>query len=480
MSLPVAFIDQMKQWLPEAELEEFLSALTSSDCPTSVRWNVDKLHLWGCPSPAETDASLTPVPWCETGSYLAERPQFTLDPRLHAGLYYVQEASSQFVVHAVKWMLSLRAKQSNGDTSPLTALDLCAAPGGKSTAVLSALPAGSVLVSNEIDRKRARVLAENIQKWGNPNVCVTANAPADFRALGETFDLIVTDVPCSGEGMFRKDAGAIDEWSTAKVAECAALQKSIVQDIWSCLKPDGYLIYSTCTFNVDEDEANLQFIYDKLGGEIMPIPHQEDWHIHPALTGDFAPSITPESACRFMPHYTQGEGLFMALIHKPASVDTSTYRPAACQTPERKSNSKEKLPDFHNWLCSDDFTILPNREGAYIALPAKLKPLYDKLVASRIYLLSAGAELGTIKGKDIIPAHALALSTARRPEAFPCADLDLDTALSYLRRDSIVLPPDTPRGFVLLTFQHIPLGFVKNIGNRCNSLYPTEWRIRHL
>ena len=479
MSLPVAFIDQMKQWLPEAELEEFLRALSSADCPTSVRWNMDKLRLWGCPSPIGNDPTLSPVPWCETGSYLAERPQFTLDPRLHAGLYYVQEASSQFVVHVVKWLLSQRAEVSDVTAPALTALDLCAAPGGKSTAVLSALPAGSVLVSNEIDRKRARVLAENIQKWGNPNVCVTANAPADFRALGETFDLIVTDVPCSGEGMFRKDAGAIDEWTPAKVAECAALQKCIVQDIWGCLKPDGYLIYSTCTFNVNEDEANLQFIHDTLGGEIVPIPVPDKWHIHPALTGDFAPDVQPQSASRFMPHFTQGEGLFMALIHKPATASSGTRR-TSTPTSERRTNNKEKGPDFSSWLCSKDFTILPDREGTHIALSKELKPLYDKLVSAKLYLLSAGVELGTIKGKDVIPAHALALSTALRPEAFPCADLDLETALSYLRRDTIVLPPDTPRGFVLLTYEHIPLGFVKNIGNRCNSLYPTEWRIRRL
>ena len=481
MNLPAAFIDQMKPWLSEAEMQEFIDALTTSDSPTSVRWNMEKLRLSGCTSPLEDDVSLRPVPWCKTGTYLAERPQFTLDPRLHGGLYYVQEASSQFVSHVVEHLFCANPAKSQLFEAqlPITTLDLCAAPGGKSTAVLSALPEESVLVSNEIDRKRARVLAENIQKWGNPNVCVTANAPVDFRTLGETFDLIVADVPCSGEGMFRKDAGAIDEWSPAKVNECAALQRSILADIWPCLKPDGYLIYSTCTFNVAENEANLQFIHDSLGGEIIPIPVETNWHIHPALTGPFAPDVRSESACRFMPHYTEGEGLFMALIHTPAMVSSGTHRTSA-YTSERKTNNKEKGPDFSAWLCSKDFTILPNHEGMYIALSEKLKPLYDKLVSAKLYLLSAGVELGTIKGKDVIPAHALALSTALRPEAFPCADIDLETALSYLRRDTIVLPPNIPRGFVLLTYTHIPLGFVKNIGNRCNSLYPMEWRIRRL
>lgn len=463
MALPSAFIEDMKQVLPASELEDFLHALTEGEQPTSIRINAAK-------SASVAFTTTTAVPWCKTGFYLSERPQFTLDPLLHAGAYYVQEASSQFVTHTIRHIQSLPDSGLSAET-PFTVLDLCASPGGKSTAALSVLSDDSVLVSNEIDRKRARILAENIQKWGNPNVCVTANAPADFRHIKEAFDLIITDVPCSGEGMFRKDAGAIAEWNPAKVRECASLQKQIVSDIWPCLKPGGYLIYSTCTFNIHEDEENLQYIHDELGGEILPIPTLPEWHVHPALTGDFAPDVRPDSACRFMPHYTQGEGLFMALVRKPADAIASSSKKKSVSLPKSKLTT--------DWTDLNG-TVIQQTDGTLHFLPAPLVEVYQQLIDSKLYLLSAGIELGIQKGKDLQPAHALALSTGLRREAFVCADLDLDTALNYLRREAIVLSPDVPRGYVLLTYQNLPLGFVKNIGNRCNSLYPTEWRIRNL
>lgn len=470
MALPAAFIEDMSQVLPAAELEEFLRALTEGDVPTSIRWNEAK--------GASLEAGSQSVSWCLSGQYLTERPVFTLDPLLHAGVYYVQEASSQFITHVIRQIVG---EQS----TPLQCLDLCASPGGKSTAALSVLPKGSVLVSNEIDRKRARILAENIQKWGNPNVCVTANAPADFKGMNHAFDLIITDVPCSGEGMFRKDAGSIAEWNPAKVKECAALQRQIVSDIWDCLRPGGYLIYSTCTFNVHEDEENVQFIHDELGGEIVPVHVEESWHIHPAITGDFAPDVRPESACRFMPHYTQGEGLFMALIHKPGTFVKASTAIVKSGKNERHAKNNEKGPDMTAtaaaWVASDvHCTIQTDKEGVVHAIPQELVELHKALIQNRLYLLSAGVELGVVKGKDLQPGHPLALSTALLRGAFPEAELDLDTALNYLRRESIVLGPENPRGYVLLTYHGYPLGFVKNIGNRCNSLYPTEWRIRNL
>lgn len=487
MTLPEAFIENMSHVLPADELSCFVQALTVDEQPTSIRLNRKKWREQSLSDqPTETAlasdplglADSKPVAWCAEGRYLQSRPQFTLDPLLHAGAYYVQEASSQFLTHVLRTFV----------TEPVTALDLCAAPGGKSTAALSVLPEGSVLVSNEIDRKRARILAENIQKWGNPNVCVTANAPADFQGLQAVFDVLITDVPCSGEGMFRKDAGAIAEWSPAKVHECAALQKQILRDIWGCLKPGGLLVYSTCTFNVQEDEEQLQFICHELGAELLTIPVQSDWHIHPALTGAFAPDVKPEQACRFMPHFTQGEGLFMAALRKLGN-SSSTDLPGKGSKHGAKGGGKEGLkpgaksqtvdPRLLQWV-QEPAKLKSNADGTILAIPTVLEDLYNQLVSNRLYLLSAGIELGTQKGKDIQPAHALALSTARSEHAFPMADLDLDTALNYLRREAIVLPPDVPRGYVLLSYRQMPLGFVKNIGNRCNSLYPTEWRIRNL
>lgn len=467
MALPLAFIEDMRQILPADELEDFLHALTQGEQPTSIRINqqkVDKISDTIYPD-------YTNIPWCTTGRYLPERPTFTLDPLFHAGAYYVQEASSQFVTHAIRHILS-------SSSFPLTCLDLCAAPGGKSTAALSVLPSGSVLISNEIDRKRARILAENIQKWGNPNVCVTANAPSDFRSLKEVFDLIITDVPCSGEGMFRKDAGSIAEWNSSKVKECAALQKQIVTDIWPCLKSGGYLIYSTCTFNIHEDEENLQFIHDELGGEIIPIPIDKDWNIHPAIVDPHMKDIHGNSACRFMPHFTEGEGLFMALIHKRGTI---AQQPIKTQPTKNNGKSSEIPTPLKQWIDPElDCSILQNKDGVFCAISQSLLPLYRQLIQNKLYLLSAGIEMGVLKGKDLQPAHPLALSTALNRSVFHEVDLNLETSLNYLRREAIVLPPDTPRGYILLTYQHLPIGFVKNIGNRCNSLYPTEWRIRNL
>lgn len=460
MPLPQAFIDDIKPHLSAAEWEAFEAALTEGQQPTSVRLN---------PQKPGAQIKGEPVGWCPEGRYLASRPQFTLDPLLHAGAYYVQEASSMFVAHVIRTLLP-NFRNPEIQNSPLLALDLCAAPGGKSTAALSALPEGSHLVSNEIDRKRARILAENIQKWGNPNVTVTANAPADFKGLNQLFDVIITDVPCSGEGMFRKDAGAIAEWNPAKVRECVGLQRQIVSDIWPSLKPGGLLIYSTCTFNVHEDEEMLQYICDELGAELLEIPVQPEWHIHPALCGSFAPSIRPTSACRFMPHYTQGEGLFMAAFRKTdASGPTRLPKPA----------HHKPITLSQQWL-KGDMVYLADKEGNIRAIPESHYPLHQLLEAQGLYLLSSGVEVGTPKGKDLIPAHALALSTALRTDAFPHAELPLDVALQYLRREAITLPPETPNGFVLCTYRQVPLGFVKNIGNRSNNLYPTEWRIRNL
>ena len=474
MSLPTSFIEDMKLVLPAGELDDFIQSLTEGEQPTSIRVNADKVGtktLFGCPT--------TPVKWCKTGFYLETRPQFTLDPMLHAGAYYVQEASSQFITHVIGHLLHLDQTADTLKNGSGLVLDLCASPGGKSTAALSALPQGTMLVSNEIDRKRARILAENIQKWGNPNVCVTGNAPADFRNLKETFDLIITDVPCSGEGMFRKDAGSIAEWTPAKVHECATLQKQIVSDIWPTLKAGGYLIYSTCTFNIHEDEENVQYIHDQLGGEIIPIPIEKVWNIHPAITGSFAPDIHADSACRFMPHYTQGEGLFMALIHKPLnqkSISKESSRNKETSTNSKTDKSLLKLLEWINQPC----TLKTMQDGSLTAIPQPMEAIYEALVRNRLYLLSAGVELGIQKGKDIQPAHALALSNALNRNIFPETELDLETTLNYLRREAIVLSPEIPRGYVLLTYQHQPIGFVKNIGNRCNSLYPTEWRIRNL
>lgn len=476
MSLPEAFIEDLKPYMPASEMEEFIQALSQTEASVCIRTNQLK-H----------PTVVGNVPWCPEGNYLTERPVFTLDPLLHAGAYYVQEAASQFVTHVLRSLLP--------QDKAVTMIDLCAAPGGKSTAALSVLPEGSLLVSNEIDRRRSRILSENITKWGMKDVIVTGNAPADFTGLNHLFDVILADVPCSGEGMFRKDEGAIADWSPAKVEGCVALQRQILSDVWPTLKPGGLLIYSTCTFNVHEDEEQLQYICQQLGATLVDIPTDESWNIHPPL-------IKGLPCYRFMPHYTRGEGLFMAALRKKDDDEVITPQHEAKKGGKKsktvgrtishntgksapKNNGKpvidlKKTTIFvKDWVSCEGF-VEATPEGTLRFIPSALQGLHELLSDHGLYMLQSGIELGTIKGHDIIPSHALAMSLDRNPDAFPRVEIDLENALQYLRREAIVLPPEAPQGYVLVTYQHLPLGFVKNMGNRSNNLYPQEWRIRTL
>ena len=290
-------------------------ALEQQDTPVSVRMNTAKWeHV-----PAHRSA----VPWSEQGYYLDGRPTFTFDPLFHAGCYYVQEASSMFVEQALRQYV----------TEPSVMLDLCAAPGGKSTLCRSVLPEGSLLVANEVMRNRSQVLAENLVKWGHPEVIVTNNDPADFTSLENTFDVMLTDVPCSGEGMFRKDPVAVSEWSLENVDTCWQRQRRILRDIWPCLKPGGLLIYSTCTYNREENEDNVAWIAETLGAEVLPLEVPEEWHITGNLTGNAFPVY------RFLPHRMQGEGLFLAVLN----CADSTERPLRPRFRKLLSDGKNRV-----------------------------------------------------------------------------------------------------------------------------------------
>ncbi len=453
MQLPSSFVERMRSLLG-AEYTAFEAAL-ADEPSVSVRFN--RLKTTQQPS------SLKPVPWCENGYYMDRRPPFTFDPLFHAGHYYVQEASSMFLQRVI---------ESYVDSS-VRYLDLCAAPGGKTTLAISALPEGSLVIGNEIDRKRSQILAENITKWGSPFSLVTNNRPADFSDLTHYFDVILTDVPCSGEGMFRKDEQAIEEWSEANVQLCVDRQKGILQDIWPALRPGGLLIYSTCTYNVDENERMIAYMVEEFGAEVLPVDVDSQWGIRGPLEGDLP-------VYRFMPHTTHGEGLFMAVVRKPD--DEMAYdRSRLMKDSGKKSSKKEKPvvvdPKLKTWLAdSAQFDILSSAEG-FVAYP-KVYSADMQMLSKRLKTHCVGVALAQAKGKDLMPQHALALSIAIDKGAFEVAEVDQEDALTYLRREAIVLPEDTAKGFVLLTFKGQALGFVKNIGNRSNNLYPPEWRIR--
>lgn len=475
------FIAQMRELLGPTEAEALCKAITDSTPVTSVRLNPLK---WPANAVFE-DTEVTAVPWCSMGRYLKERPQFTLDPRLHAGAYYVQEAASMSIEQAWRVIASqLRAEGDTADATPAAprrVLDLCAAPGGKSTLWRSLLPDGCLLVANEPIRQRAQILAENLTKWGHPDVVVTSAYPEELGVLDGFFDIIAADVPCSGEGMFRKDMQAREEWSREAVIACAERQWTIISDIWPALREGGWMVYSTCTYNAEEDERMVERICRELGAEIVAIPFDPAWDVTPGTVG-----------YHFYPHRTQGEGLYIALLRKAplsppdwgeaAAPQASAKREKRKGGPSRSSGPgikggaqvKDWLADSAQWKFYD-----PTGTGECIA--AIRASLHDDVLAvtSRVRALTAGILLAEEKGKKYVPQHALALSTVCSPNAFVRQEVDRETALSYLRHEAITLPPDCPRGYVIVTYGGLPLGFVNNLVTRANNLYPEQWRIRH-
>lgn len=465
-ALPQAFEVSTRKLFGEARYERFQEALRLPPQATirlnPFKWPVGK---------QQEGIICQAVPWCAEGRTLPQRPDFTFDPLLHAGAYYVQESSSMFVSHVVRHLV----------TTPVTALDLCAAPGGKTTTLRASLPAGSVVVANEPMKVRASILSENVQKQGHPDILVTNNYPCDFRKADIAFDFILADVPCSGEGMFHKDPQAIREWGPQNVYNCAALQRSIIEDIWPTLRPGGFLVYSTCTFNEHEDEENIQWIIDHLGAQLVDIPVDPDWHITGALgTSLSSLSDDKQAVYRFIPGFTPGEGLFMAVLQKPQADEPESTRKKRPTASRLKTSAYQKM--VSHWLQEDpklghNTWTLIDTPTLIRAIPTHWLTLYEK-ASKALRLIHAGVGIGTPKGKNIVPAASLALSTALAPTAFPQVEIGWEQAMLYLRKEAIALPTETPRGLVLLTYRGLALGFCKNIGNRANNLFPQEWKIK--
>ncbi|NPD92018.1 methyltransferase RsmF C-terminal domain-like protein [Xylanibacter muris] len=458
MNLPESFTSYTKALIGDGLFGKLLHGLTDEEPPASIRINGMKHHIH------DEDTSRQAIPWCEYGMYLDKRPAFTFDPLFHAGHYYVQEASSMFLHHILKSYIS----------SPVIMLDMCAAPGGKSTTAMGALPEGSTLIANEPVRQRSQILAENIQKWGNPGTIVTNNYPKDFAKSGMVFDVILCDVPCSGEGMFRKDEDAVREWSTQNVENCRNLQREIVAQAWKCLSEGGLLVYSTCTFNAKENEENVKWISEELGAEILPVAIEEQWGITGSLLKGFQKPVY-----RFLPGVTKGEGLFMAALRKNGQKETATSIGKKKNKKEKKerNNGIKSAQLATSWLTAPDNFNIAQSGNTLTAIPKPMAGIYAT-ASEKLKVIHAGVTLGTIKGKDIIPAQGLALSTEFNTAAFPSVELSYSDALRYLRKEALSLPEDTPQGFVVMTYHGTPLGFSKNIGNRANNLYPQEWKIK--
>jgi 16S rRNA C967 or C1407 C5-methylase (RsmB/RsmF family)/NOL1/NOP2/fmu family ribosome biogenesis protein len=444
------------QSLLGADSGAFFEALRESP-PVSIRLNRSKGVLPACDFTRQ-------VPWCDSGRYLAQRPVFTLDPLLHGGAYYVQEAASMALSQVA---LQLLQKEE------LKALDLCASPGGKATLLADFLPPGSLLVANEAIRSRVGALTENVAKWGNAHVLVTHNDPRDFARLPGFFDAIFVDAPCSGEGMFRKDANAAGVWSEAGVQLCAERQRRIVADAWSALKAGGYLVYTTCTFNVRENEENVLWMANELGATGVEIALKKEWGVTP--TSELGLNLAKDAlGYRFFPHKTPGEGFFMAVLQKNSGADGGSP-PLRAQ--DKALRASANIPhELRRWILNPDDFVFVRAERHVNAIPVRTHR-WVRLLSNLLSVVREGVAVAEVKGSDCVPHAALALSTALNPDAFPAVDLDLRRAQQFLKKESIAGTPQR-KGFELIRYSGLPLGFIKNLGNRCNNLFPQEWRIR--
>lgn len=466
MHLPESFTQSIYDTFGQAEGELLLQAI-ATDPHVSIRLNNRKIEKYNYLPQVD---KFQQVPWCTTGFYLESRPKFTFNPLLHQGAYYVQEASSMFIEQVISQYVH----------EDVVCLDLCASPGGKSTLLNSLISSNSLLISNEIVGKRAQILSENMQKWGASNVIVTNNAPASFRKTANIFDVIVTDVPCSGEGMFRKDEQAIAEWSLENVSVCAARQRDIIEDIWGALKPGGLLIYSTCTFNMAENEDNIRWITEKYGAETLPVEYNKAWGISESLLGS-----EQQHAYHFLPHKTKGEGFFMAVLRKPKFDGESCNSRVLIKASKEKKKKQQKDTQLKaayqavaGWIQDSESFELRNVDSYLYAFPTKYIGYLELLKDMKFHILHAGIPLAEVKGKTLVPSHGLALSNSLKMDSFETFELSYEQAINYLRKEAVTLPATTSKGFVLLTYKLLPLGFVKNIGPRSNNLYPSEWKIR--
>ncbi|WKK58511.1 RNA methyltransferase [Sphingobacterium sp. BN32] len=439
---------------PTFDKDAFIAAHEDGIQITSIRLNPFK--------PTELDFYLSEqVQWCDSGYYLENRPQFTLDPLFHAGAYYVQEASSMFIAHII---------QSLGlDKEALFAADVCAAPGGKSTLLNSYLHPDSLLLSNEIIKSRSIILQENLTRWGAPNVVVSNNDPSAFRRLPGFFDLLLVDAPCSGSGMFRKDEDAIDEWSEANVKLCSERQQRILSEVLPALKTNGYLIYSTCSYSEEENEAILDWLIDEFEMQTVDVDLKEDWGIVKSSSAKHA-----ATGFRFYPHRVKGEGFFVAVLRmKQVQPSFSLKKLKVEKSPIPKDALKGWVEDYSR------FATLVHHDTIHIFV--KEHELAIKAFQQVLYLKNAGTAVGKWLGKELVPNHDLALSV-HLDGSINAIELTLDLAQDYLRKEAMPqeLFEGVKKGWCIVKYKNLPIGWIKVLGNRVNNYYPREVRIANL
>lgn len=452
LPLPQLFVDSMRNQLGE-DTELLIEAL-NTESPVSVRVNPQKWH--------GADFG-TPVPWCEWGRYLDVRPQFTLDIPFSAGGYYVQEAGSQFIAHILK-----REGVEGGKI-----LDMCAAPGGKTTLYSAVVGDRGLVLANEYVRNRANILADNVRKWGLGNVVVTNCDPQHIAAFEQWADVVAVDAPCSGEGMFRKDEMARAEWTAQSVVMCAARQMDILRQAWKSLKAGGVLIYSTCTFNTTEDEGVLEQMTAEWGEEIEPsteITVPEQWGVECVKVGDF-------QGFRFFPHRTKSEGFFVAVARKRADVGGRSVVPK----PRKKIMAdapKDAVKELSKWVVNPELLRFAVVADSYYAYPAEYFETIRSL-ANSLTVIYSGVEMGQIFKGKLKPEWALSQSVWYNHDVVPAVEVESEVALDYMRKKDIPAQLFS-EGINLVCSEGYALGFIKRIGCRVNNNYPNSLKINNL
>ena len=444
MKLPEQFLNSLSG-IEGFDEKAFVELHDKEEKLTSIRLNPFKK--------VELDFSLDkPVDWCENAFYLNDRPSFTFDPLFHAGCYYVQEAGSLFLEHALKHTVDFKKQ--------LAVLDLCAAPGGKSTLVNSLISSESFLISNEVIKPRAEVLAHNLNKWGTCNTAVTNCDPQIFSKLNEVFDVIIADVPCSGSGLFRKQADAVNEWSLDNVNLCSTRQKRIVGDCISSLKPGGIFIYSTCSYSKEENEISVDWMQKEFDLELVEIPLNENWKI-----------IDTGLGYRFYPYLTQSEGFFCSVLKKKGeqqSDHSKKHKKISFEEISKKEfeplKDKIELKDFHKLFLF---------ENNYKLVNASLFAFMNQYAAN-LYFKKTGTTIGELKHKDFLPHHELAQSIYLN-SSFKKVELSKEQAIAFLRKENLIVKAE--KGICLMTYKNQGLGWAKVLDNRINNYLPKEFRI---
>jgi len=482
-ALPPDFAARMAAQLG-ADYAAFVAAL-AQPAPVSVRFNPTKVA--GPLPPAQwafgqQTLPLEPLPWQPQAAFLPQRPVFALDPAWHAGAYYVQEASSMLVGLALDVLRGLSPPDQ-----PLHVLDLCAAPGGKTTLLADALrPECDVLVANEAVQSRMGLLLENLLRWGAPHVVGLQHDPDTLAMAGLQFDLVLADAPCSGEGLWRRDPDACLQWSPQAVTHCAARQQRVLHAAWQMVRPGGLLLYSTCTFAPDENEHNIRHLLAQHPDlAVLPLAVQPDWGLTAIDLGQ------PHPAYAALPHRTRGEGFFCCLMHKaddapPPAAHTATEPPSRRPKPGKGSKpdrAPRPKPTQRAPLLpylqphAQQYVWADSPDGRQWITPPAVADLLGQW-PQRLHIARAGVEVGTVKGRDALPAHALALCPGLLAQGLPAVDLDLPQALQYLRGLEPQTEPHLPTGWYLVRYHNINLGWLKYLGSRSNNYYPKNYRLR--